>query len=203
MFHKYHDVMNVEIPDNFYKTWFLHTLYGWFLGFGCLILLSIPGDALGGVQFIMGLSMGIGVGYMQNKALKKIFDVKLKWMWSTIIGLLLPFLAFEFFGGLISPLDHQFDIVNAVLISGVLAGTLQYFILRPFIRKAFLWVIISSLAWGSVGGIILLNEQLSQPFSQTPLAVLSGFFLLIFAPCLVLSSISTFGLKLLLKKINR
>ena len=51
-----------------YVRWIRATSLGWLIGFALVIVLALAWDMLGGgAQFMVGVGMGAGVGYMQSR----------------------------------------------------------------------------------------------------------------------------------------
>src|SRR6056300_648644 len=94
---------SIELKNISLKEWTLNTIYGWLIGFVCVILLAFIFEALGvgNSQFFVGTGMAAGVGLMQNRLLRNKSRWDWNWMWATIIGMTLAFVILEFGSALI------------------------------------------------------------------------------------------------------
>lgn len=67
---------------------------------GIILILVLSGflDSIGieKFQFYVGVGMGAGVGFMQWIMIRNISEIKLEWLWTSILGLGIPFLFLDF-----------------------------------------------------------------------------------------------------------
>lgn len=77
---------------SFLKTWLVTTTLGWLLGFVLVIVLAMIWGALWSeTQFMVGVGMGAGVGWMQGRVLRPWLPA-LPWFVVSTLGMGLPFL---------------------------------------------------------------------------------------------------------------
>lgn len=145
-----------HIEKRFLTRWVLATSIGWPVGFiGSIILsytvvnLIYPKET----NLIVGISLGLAVGYSQWYVFKKFMNLSSWWIWSTAIGMGIPFImtvAWAEFGGAQDNLIEN-EILGRFItgaIGGILIGLPQTRILRPFTEKTAWWPVASMLAWG-------------------------------------------------------
>lgn len=136
-----------------YLQWVRASFAGWLLGIPLIIVFALLGEAIGigGVQVLVGLAMGAGIGFMQGRVLQPLLHNKRAWMLSWLIGLSLPFLladlSLRFRWGL------PYSPYIAISIGGLLVGIYQLFLLRAHFRNAGWWILGSLLgcAAASIG----------------------------------------------------
>ena len=87
--------MNTEVKrgDPFtFNRWVKATTLGWLIGFVLVVVLAIAWDQIGGrAQFMVGVGMGAGVGFMQARVLGECIESAGRWIWATTLGMGLPF----------------------------------------------------------------------------------------------------------------
>ncbi len=141
------DSESKPVVRSFYSQWIFATVQGWFLGFAVVIVLALLLDLIGAnVQSIVGIGMGAGVGYMQARLLRQRIGVYKQWMWSSVISMSLPFLAWDLTAAL--GIELPFSLLACVLIGSLILGLLQWQILRKHSDNAYWWVPGCILAWG-------------------------------------------------------
>jgi hypothetical protein len=128
--------------------WMFYTGVGWIAG---VILVLIFAGILEGLhldfQFIMPLSIGIGMGIMQWLYLRKFFIKSFIWVWLLIAGLTLPFAVFDLVS-LIFKLNIEKCLWLLIIIGSILSGSLQYrLFLKNHFSNAAKWIIYSFLSW--------------------------------------------------------
>lgn len=124
--------------------WAKATFWGWMLGVALILLLSSFLDSIGiqHMQFYLGVGMGAGVGFFQWRLLKKMIAVNTNWIWSTVIGMGVPFVVID----LTLPENIAYKLPLGIAIGSLAVGLLQFFLLKKFSEKAFLWF------WGCIAG---------------------------------------------------
>lgn len=83
------------IDQRFYLRWIRASGLGWLLGVPCIAALALVGEAfgIGGKQVLVGAGMGVAVGWMQGRLLRRVdLQRTAPWIWSCVVGLALPFL---------------------------------------------------------------------------------------------------------------
>lgn len=135
----------------FFGRWVRGTFFGWIVGLVVIIVAGISGDLIGkgeiDSQFIIGLGMGAGVGYVQGRVLKRWLGAARDWAWMSVIGIGLPFLVFDFVGAIWNGLPEVLRLELEVAISGLLVGALQRRVLSPHSSKANWWVPACVAGW--------------------------------------------------------
>ena len=118
---------SIKLENISLKDWTLSTIYGWLIGFVCVILLAFISEALGvgDSQFFVGTGMAAGVGFMQNRLLRSKGEWDWNWMWATIIGMTLAFVILEFGSALIEIMP-EFNLQVGIAVGGLFIGILQY-----------------------------------------------------------------------------
>jgi hypothetical protein len=149
--------MMPETPhsENLFWRWVGATTLGWLLGFFALLALASLADLVGfHGQFMVGVGIGAGVGFLQGRTLSPWVGRPMRWMMATMIG----------FGGLFVLHDvvratgagFPYSLPLYVLVGGLVAGIWQRYLLRGVSERANWWIPISLLAWAlPVGGLLL------------------------------------------------
>lgn len=134
-----------------FPSWVRATSLGWLLGVPLVVVFALGGEVvgIGGVQVLVGLGMGAGVGLIQARVLKSSVERSWTWVLVTTGGLALPFLltdlAAKFNWGL------GYSLSGCVAMGGFLAGVGQARLLRTRLGESANWVLASVLGW-SLGG---------------------------------------------------
>src|SRR5690349_15382753 len=111
------------------SKWIKFTFFGWFVGMMLILILSGFLDSIGieKFQFYIGVGMGGGVGLMQWIVLRKVYPIKLEWLWTSVLGLGIPFLFFDFWSHYSGyPLGEKYLPISMALGS-LLIGVLQFY----------------------------------------------------------------------------
>ena len=123
-------------------------------------------------QIAGGITLGLLVGIMQRKNLRKVIDVTSCWIYSLAAG----FAFTELVAGLVFwPLGidrmqlraiegNAFPEAVIFACAGFAAGLLQWFLLRKNFRRSYLWIIASSLGWGVCIGVLFFPYLVPNPF---------------------------------------
>lgn len=168
--------MKYDLP---LKKWIIATFIGWFIGIVILLIISFAIDALGikNLHFFIGIVMGLSVGFMQWQMLNNIIPINKKWIWYAMLGLTLPFLTLDllpFFTQIVLP-DYQLSI--PIVLGAICVGALQLKLLKPFAKKADLWVFASILGWGGAGLCMLSIDYADRISSNVIFLSLIGIVL--------------------------
>lgn len=131
------------------NKWIWMNFAGWVLGIVLVLTLSVLFDSLHieGWQFIVGLGMGLGVGLAQWLALRKQIPVRFNWIWVTTLGLVSPFLIFDFITHFGSQSIGDYYILISVALGGISVGLLQRNLLKTHIANTQNWVITNIIGW--------------------------------------------------------
>jgi hypothetical protein len=104
-----------------------------------------------------GCVLALGTGLIQKRLLNKYFPMSFSWVWSLITGFVIAeglagFILWkaEIYRGLIGIFntDNHLPEASIYTLAGLIAGTIQYSLLRPFYKKRFYWILLSGLSWG-------------------------------------------------------
>jgi len=157
------------------RKWFRATTLGWLVGFVLVVVLAMIWDLVGGgVQFIVGVGMGAGVGYMQARVLRTWTGRIQPWLWTSTIGMGVPFLLWDVVSA--PAMKALFSLPACVLIGGLLTGVLQQPLLRHHFERTSWWIPACVAGWGlPAGGIALADTGFAPPLFG-PLSTLFMFF---------------------------
>ena len=140
-----------------FSRWVRATTLGWLLGFGLIIVLAIAWDMIGGgAQFMVGVGMGAGVGYVQGRLVGKFIDKPRPWLWASVLGMGTPFLLWDI--SAVIGAESVFSLPISVLVGGLFVGILQWRLLRPHSDRAAWWVPACVAGWGLPALAIALND---------------------------------------------
>lgn len=159
--------------------WTISTWLGWILGIPILIGLAVMLEAFGfqTIQFPVGLGMGLGVGLLQARLVRRVGVPVGDWITSCAVGLAVPFAAFDV--GTRFGYYHANALYLSVALGGLIVGTWQAYLLRPHLRGAGVWIVASVLGWTAASGSAVLADVLfrARAFEGIPgaLAILGAF----------------------------
>lgn len=134
-----------------FSRWVRATFLGWLIGFVLVIVGALAWDLIGlQAQFMVGVGMGAGVGYMQGRVAREWLGAggqwlgtSKPWLWSSIIGMGLPFVLWDLLAWTAIP----FSLGLCVALGGLLTGLLQARLLRPRSGAAGWWPLASLAGW--------------------------------------------------------
>lgn len=133
--------------ESLFGKWLLATVEGWLLGFVLLVVLAEAWSVTGTeAQFMVGIGMGAGIGFLQARILGAIVDSPRRWLWSSIVGMGIPFVAWDVAAWLGISVPNGLLIV--ALVGALLVGALQAILLRPLGERAVWWIPASVAGWG-------------------------------------------------------
>lgn len=161
----------------FIIRWILASFLGWLLGLIFTIVLAVSLETLtgGGAQFMVGLGIGAGVGYMQGRVLKEQLANMMSWDWASTIGMGLPFILWDISaltgGGL------PFSMPLCVAIGSLIVGILQWRLLQPLSPKAWWWIPGCFLGWTLTAGLTDLLAIIIIFFGGAVMGAISGLVL--------------------------
>lgn len=150
-----------------FTRWMRATFGGWLLGFVIVVLLALATDVIGGgAQFIVGVGMGGGVGYLQSRVLRERLQRPQRWLWASVAGMGVPFVLWDLGGAL--GVASFFSLLTSVLVGSLLVGLLQQSLLRPSSRRAAWWVPACTLGWTLPVVVLALNDAsvIAQPWGE-------------------------------------
>lgn len=154
--------MHAQPNDITMSRWVRATWLGWLLGVPMVILLALVGEAvgIGGAQFIVGAGIGIGVGWLQGRAIRPLLGAAWPWVWSCAVGLALPFLVTDLATLMERPVE--FSLSRAVAAGGLLVGIWQALLLHRRVRGTGWWVFASALGWTLAAAAAAVADLVSQ-----------------------------------------
>lgn len=88
-------LMTGELPSS--AVWIRATWLGWAPSVPCVALLALIGEALGvgGAQALVGAGMGLGIGLLQARVLRRLGFPALPRICTCALGFALPFLIWD------------------------------------------------------------------------------------------------------------
>ena len=129
------------------KRWIRVTWLGWLAGIPAIALLALLGEAvrLGGAQVWVGAGMGLAVGFIQGRSLRKAGIQTGAWTLATTMGLAIPF-------GIVDLVhllgrDLPYYLLACVASGGLGAGVAQARLLPSATRLRRNWVLASGAGW--------------------------------------------------------
>ena len=140
------EAIRPEAPEpgrHLFISWLLATFAGWLAGLFLVIIAALLGDLLGfgGFQVMLGLGMGAGVGFMQERIVRHWYGPARSWLWASAIGMGVPFLASDILGFVRG--GHSVSMLLTVAGGGLLAGYLQARFLESRTPHARWWIAAS------------------------------------------------------------
>ena len=131
------------------SKWMKACIAGWFAGIALILILSSSFEGLGisNMQFFLGVGMGAGIGFAQWLVLKKAAGISKVWIGYSMLGLGLPFLIFDLLKIYTALSMGSYYILLSICIAGLLAGLLQYLILKKHASNAAMWIVRSFAGW--------------------------------------------------------
>lgn len=180
--------------------WIYATAIGWIFGIALVLLLAMSFEGVGihNMQFFMGIGMGVGVGLMQWRSLKKILPISKNWIFSSVIGMSLPFLLFDLLKILAGVTLGPNYILYSVCLAALLTGVLQFFILKRFTGEATLWIIANIIGW-IAATLTFLSINYTKQFFSSNLVIFLVNILVMLAGGFVYGGITWVFLKRILR----
>jgi hypothetical protein len=140
----------IQADRRFFTRWVGGTFAGWALGFVISMLLLIAGELTGmpGDEFVFGIGMGAGVGYIQGRVAREWLGATRPWVWGSVAGLGVSFLAFDIMAAVWNDVPNLIPgNLDAAVFGGLFVGLLQRRILRSHSDKANWWVPSCVVGW--------------------------------------------------------
>jgi len=153
---------SLEKQNFIVAKWVTSTFLGWLLGFILILVLSVILDTISieNIQFFTGTGMGLGVGYMQWRIIRRISIDDKRWIWYSVIGLTIPFLIFDLINLLFGYSLGAYMIPVCTGLGGLTTGLLQFRILRASSLRAKLWIFASFVGWVSAALTVLSMDYI-------------------------------------------
>lgn len=121
------------------KAWVVANFLGWLFGIGLILLLSGLFDSVGleGFQFYVGLGVGMGLGVMQWRMLHTWLGLGKVWLFYSLLGFAVPFLAFDFFSFFWDISLGRYHLPVCVLATGVISSGLYSLALKKYFEDSW------------------------------------------------------------------
>lgn len=141
-------------------AWLRATWLGWLLGVPCIVLLALAAEAvhLGGLQVFVGTGMGLGVGLLQARHVRRCGLSARSWILASALGLGLPFLAWDVAVALGTTWTYY--LAGCVATGGLIVGLWQGQLLKRHLAAPAGWVVGCTLGWGLAGGLATTADLL-------------------------------------------
>jgi hypothetical protein len=103
-----------------------------------------------------GFLLALGTGFLQRELLKKHFRVSYFWVMSLILGFVVAEMVagivlwkLEIYRGLINIFNTDVHFPESMIFAfaGLVAGVLQFRLLKPYYKKRIYWIMASALGW--------------------------------------------------------
>ncbi len=173
-----------------FSIWLRATFLGWVIGFFLVIGLVLIWDAIGvgSSQFMIGVGMGAGVGFMQGRAAKGWLDSPKQWLTMSAIGMGAPFVVFDIFKVLNYKLPYSLPI--SIAAGGLLTGLLQMRLLPRRSAKMNLWPVAGFAGWALAGGASSLADSLRFVSNVTGVLGALLYILIVLAGGVILGTVT-------------
>ena len=144
------------------RAWILATLAGWLLGIPSVALFALIGEAIGlaGKQVMIGAGMGVSLGLLQARVIRRLIGHGRVWILSCAGGLA----AALGVGDLAEAMGwaSPYRLHLAVITGGALAGIWQTRILRSHATDAWMWIPANVLGWSAAAAAVAMADGLFQ-----------------------------------------
>lgn len=143
-----------------FGRWLRVTATGWLIGIPLVIALALLGETvgIGGVQVLVGLGIGAGIGWRQGLAMREVLGKFGPWFWACVISLALPFLAADL-ANLVSWNVPYFP-YSCIVLCGLIVGVWQARLLRARFEQTEWWIAGSVLGWSLAAGLVGLADAM-------------------------------------------
>jgi len=133
------------------RSWVRATFFGWLLAIPAIAALALLGEAvgIGGSQSLVGMGVGATVGFMQARVLREMLGKLAPWIWSSIVGLTVPFIPSDVAVFLHMPFPYSLPV--CIAIGGVVAGVWQSRLLAAHFASTRFWILASGIGWAVAG----------------------------------------------------
>ena len=171
-------------------VWLRATWLGWILGVPLILVLALAGEAvgIGGARVLVGLGMGTGVGLLQGRAIRSVVGRAGPWVWSSALGLALPFLVADVANT--ARWVVTYSLYWCVAVGGLIVGSWQALLLRPRFTGPLWWVAGSTVGWSLAAATAAVADLLRQTGSLRGLGGAAVYLGTVMAGGLVLGMIT-------------
>lgn len=182
--------------------WIKFTFLGWLLGVFFVILLSSILDSIGieGMQFYVGIGMALGVSCMQWFATKHTLRLPATWIVSSVVGMGIPFIAFDF----LIDSTSTYRLPMSVTMGSIVVALLQWQLLRSQFVYASSWFIGCVSGWTAAAlSVLIINYTMMIKVAGVLTLVMAIVnLLLILSGGIILGYISGLSLRSIIAKSN-
>jgi hypothetical protein len=151
-----------RVPDakRVFRAWTWATLVGWLVGIPSIIVFALVGEAigLGGRHVMIGAGMGVSLGILQGRMMRRLIGRARPWFLSCAVGLASAFAVSDVVAALGWTSPYRLHLV--VIGGGIVLGIWQALILGGRVPGAWTWVPASVLGWGAAAGGIGVADAL-------------------------------------------
>lgn len=163
-------------------SWLLATWLGWLLGVPCIVLLALAAEAvhLGGLQVFVGTGMGLGVGLLQARQVRRCGLSARSWILASALGLGLPFLAWDVAAAMGTTWTYY--LAGCVATGGLVVGLCQGQLLKRHLVAPAWWVVGCTLGWGLAGGLTTTADLLVKGLALRGLPGAAAYLALVALP---------------------
>jgi hypothetical protein len=186
--------------DRIVGRWIRATLAGWAVGIPAIAGLALIGETIGigGSQTLVGAGIGLGVGSLQARPIKRLTGAARSWIAVSMVTLALPFLVFD----LSQLLQWSWSYSLPVLIAcgSVLIGAAQWWLLRPHFRRAWLWIPAAIVAWSAAGVMTITADAWAKAIAPRGILALLVYLALMMLGGVVLGGLTAWPLRWIVAK---
>jgi hypothetical protein len=145
-----------------------------------LLALAAETVDLGGLQVFVGTGMGLGVGLLQARVLRRFGLPAWQWILASAVGLGLPFLAWD----IVEAMGTTWTYYLAVCVAagGLVVGILQARLLRDRLTTPTGWVLGCTLGWALAGSLAASADVLLKGHAVRGLAGAALYLALVTLP---------------------
>lgn len=149
--------MNENQPPPCVAKWTFYTFMGWFTGIVFMLALASFLDSIGieKFQFFIGVGLGAGVGFFQWRLLKAHLGVSTQWVWSSVLGMGIPFLLFDLISLYSAKSLGAYYLPLSTATGAIFISVLQFNVLKKYLPKASRWIFGSIAGWVLAAATVL------------------------------------------------
>ncbi|AHJ28025.1 protein kinase [Nodularia spumigena CS-584] len=120
------------------------------------VLANVLGS-IGGLVLVLIGCWGLTIGFMQLLVLRRHIPIsKYWWLLGTTLGTFIPYAV-----ALIIFVDTDTAVGFSAMFGGVIVGIIQWWLMRPFVKRAYWWIVVNSVPFfflfgGIFSGIVLV-----------------------------------------------
>ena len=184
------------------RRWVGATWMGWLLGVPLVAALALLGEVvrIGGSQTPVGLGMGIGVGLVQGRAIRRVLPIALRWFWSCAVGLAIPFLVADVSKA--AGWGLAYSLPWCVALGGLLASVWQALMLRQRFDRSWPWIAASIVGWTLAAGAAAAADFMSRAHPLRGLPGALAFLGIVASGGLFLGVVTGLALAWMLRRVR-